>query len=232
MKIRKGFVTNSSSSSFILSFKDENDYKEFKEYCEEYEYIDVFNLINSIRQKNLNGIIDEETREVIYDKVDTNELKKNCLEEMEKFYTFYKVRDYLNEKTKNIHDFSEKIKKEKEIKETQEFKEFYKSLFVKRDKKKELDDYFNQELNKLENKDDYSSILTSPQYLSLRDELFKNNRYFDGIEHIKKDTIIVEGTIWDLGNHVFIYFLLQQGILFSFFSFCNLLFKIWYCLIL
>lgn len=212
MKIRKGFVTNSSSSSFILSFKDENDYKEFKEYCEEYEYIDVFNLINSIRQKNLNGIIDEETSEVICDKVDTNELKKNCLEEMEKFYTFYKVKDYLNEKTKDIHDFSEKIKKEKEIKETQEFKEFYKSLFVKRDKKKELDDYFNQELNKLENKDDYSSILTSPQYLSLRDELFKNNRYFDGIEHIKKDTIIVEGTIWDTNGGLLEY-AIRNGLL-------------------
>lgn len=212
MKIRKGFVTNSSSSSFILSFKDENDYKEFKEYCEEYEYIDVFNLINSIRQKNLNGIIDEETREVIYDKVDTNELRKLCLEEMENFFTFDKVREYLNERTKNISDFSEKIKKEKEIKETQEFKEFYKSLFVKRDKKKELDDYFNQELNKLENKDDYSSILTSPQYLSLIDELFKNNRYFDGIEHIKNDNIIVEGTIWDTNGGLLEY-AIRNGLL-------------------
>lgn len=212
MKIRKGFVTNSSSSSFILSFKDENDYKEFKDYCEEYEYIDVFNLINSIRQKNLNGIIDEETGEVICEKVDTNELRKLCLEEMEKFYTFYKVRDYLNEKTKDMHDFSEKIKKEKEIKETQEFKEFYKSLFVKRNKQKELDDYFNQELNKLENKDDYLSILTSPQYLSLRDELLKNNRYFDGIEHIKKDTIIVEGTIWDTNGGLLEY-AIRNGLL-------------------
>ena len=212
MKIRKGFVTNSSSSSFILSFKDENDYKEFKEYCEEYEYIDVFNLINSIRQKNLNGLIDEEIGEVIYDKVDTNELRKLCLEEMENFFTFDKVREYLNERTKNISDFSEKIKKEKEIKETQEFKEFYKSLFVKRDKKKELDDYFNQELNKLENKDDYSSILTSPQYLSLRDELFKNNRYFDGIEHIKKDTIIVEGTVWDTNGGLLEY-AIRNGLL-------------------
>lgn len=197
MKIRKGFVTNSSSSSFILSFKDENDYKEFKDYCEEYEYIDVFNLINSIRQKNLNGIIDEETREVIYDKVDTNELRKLCLEEMENFFTFDKVREYLNERTKNISDFVEKLKKEKEIKETQEFKDFYNSLFVKRDKKKELDDYFNKELDKLENKDDYLQILTSPNYLSLRDELFKNNRYFDGIKNIKEDEIIIKGTIWD-----------------------------------
>ena len=131
---------------------------------------------------------------------------------MEKFYTFYKVRDYLNEKTKDMHDFSEKIKKEKEIKETQEFKEFYKSLFVKRNKQKELDDYFNQELNKLENKDDYLSILTSPQYLSLRDELLKNNRYFDGIEHIKKDTIIVEGTVWDTNGGLLEY-AIRNGLL-------------------
>ena len=42
MKIRNGFVTNSSSSSFILSFKDEDDYQDFKEMCEYNYYEELY----------------------------------------------------------------------------------------------------------------------------------------------------------------------------------------------
>ena len=57
MKVRNGFVTNSSSSSFILAFKSEDkfaSYERFKERCRWLDYEDFYNLINSMREDEEN----------------------------------------------------------------------------------------------------------------------------------------------------------------------------------
>lgn len=57
MKKRNGFVTNSSSSSFILAFKDEEkvtpwgtSWESFRERCNEYEYGDFLKLISNLKR--------------------------------------------------------------------------------------------------------------------------------------------------------------------------------------
>lgn len=52
MKIRATFVTNSSSSSFLLAFKSEEDYLNFKNYCFDFCYNDFFKLVETLTCEN------------------------------------------------------------------------------------------------------------------------------------------------------------------------------------
>lgn len=64
MKIRYGFVTNSSSSSFVLAFKDEEDFSKFEEWCDDLYYNEMKELIMHFME-NEERTLDEQKKEAI-----------------------------------------------------------------------------------------------------------------------------------------------------------------------
>lgn len=188
MKCRDDFVTNSSSSSFILSFRDEKEYEEFKESCNNYMYESLFELINNIREKDHCGFYDGHGNPISFE-----ESRKQALSDLEKYHTWDQVQDYLDQKTKHISNFVEKLKEQDKLKESDEFKKFYDSLFVKRDFK-ETDDFIKK---KMEEGLSFKEIIKSNEYRSLFTDIRENNNYFRAVKKLKEDQIIIKGTIWD-----------------------------------
>lgn len=109
MKCREDFVTNSSSSSFIFVFRDESDYSEFYDYCELNGYMEVYNLINSIKS-NI---------------VDFKEAKNKAIEIAYNFYSYDIKKRLLKEMIPNYSSlsYSEQAKMELELTSSEMFKD-------------------------------------------------------------------------------------------------------------
>ena len=84
MKVRHGFVTNSSSSSFILAFKDEEkvtpwgvSWESFRECCNEYDYGDFFKLISKLKRCKENTSKEEALKDLswYYECIKRDELR-------------------------------------------------------------------------------------------------------------------------------------------------------------
>ena len=118
MKIRNGFVTNSSSSSFILAFKDKNDFRQFEQKCDEYGYEKVAALAKH-RIKNNEKNIEEQ--------------KKEALENLYLWTTIDEKNAYMGKMLSYDVPYTERLKKEKEIEDSEEYKEHMKQFIEKTD---------------------------------------------------------------------------------------------------
>ena len=130
MKIRTDFVTNSSSSSFILAFRDEKELGEFHDRCEWLEYGDLSSLV----KRNMDGRDGDEARKK------TEELLRwsyVCQEECEL------IAEKLGEPVYSDKDAFAKYLKEKEaFLESEEYKEKIEEYLATTDypkKKEKLD---------------------------------------------------------------------------------------------
>jgi DNA repair photolyase len=109
MKIRKGFVTNSSSSSFILAFKNDEDFEAFVDKCEEHGYPEVARMVKKI--------IKRENRSL-------DEIKKSAQESLYLWKTIDKRNEYIDKRVSYDIPYREKMEIVEKICESEEYKTY------------------------------------------------------------------------------------------------------------
>ena len=65
MKMRSDFVTNSSSSSFVLAYRDEDELKTFYQACEDWEQNELANFVRECIQSQSPDYCDRKRNEII-----------------------------------------------------------------------------------------------------------------------------------------------------------------------
>lgn len=221
MKCRTSFVTNSSSSSFILAFKDEKDLSSFREACcEWYNYEDFYKLIENLASDYLgfyNNTSDEisirpfieDIRHINWGRYANYKLKKlydedckiNPYDEI-----FIKLSDFgiceIDLDEINLDEFCEdeygvEIFSRKENRDKEKALEFLRNVYSHEFKLNILDEKFGRGYS-LENcKQRYEYEKSDELKLLLEEHLKDNEEYQEKKRQVEDSEIVVQGKIWD-----------------------------------